>query len=802
MKNPYTRHNPCPQVYSFIFIALTLLGATSCQSGTENHSAASDLISAFENGCSLNGNYLQAALNQTQSLALTIEDLQKNNSCAGVSGALTTIQNLSSQIASVNSNSYASQVSNLASVQKTLMLQLGSSTDPTVTYELGSAYGINLLYMAEAQASMVSTKGSQAQTPLQTGSLQMQGYVAQLASNQSNLLQCAQDSPALAAQLGAGMLAVAGSFTPTVAGTALSLAGNMISSALTFASNASYTDSLKDLDQIGMTTALPCGLEQMTDIYCQAQDIMDITHLEECSYNMSAPGCVPPPVRAEGVVSTSQFWQGLDVMERQLPALQLWINQAVTGITPSNSYAAQGMNDPATAVSILDDVARLAQGVMKSEEVKIGALKSPADQMKELENGLTTLTSVLAYESISTGCGGFSGGSGCTATAILAGEGSATQILLDLVGQTPALYPGCNPASILGSSCPNANGLNFSGFAAETPIQIWQFIEANAGGLPNSNVSGLALIDTTRSRQLALEHQQLNTDPSDLLLKVNEPAGEGLPSPVKALEQVDAFLKASQAYFADVKQVPDSLLDGGAAMRAGVLGLLADSDRMITAVITALSNMNGTNDLDTLTSIYNTLQLAKDRNFIYNRLLDQIKLDVHTRIISGQVPSNIYDILSQSEVDPTLGLTQIAPEQMETTLASLGQAQTTAQLNVQTFAKVFGQNFSGVLTLLKTQADTNGEPMNANPRTSPNRAAQARVCMLLASSQNQWPQTIDPKLCQGVSYVSELTGQSLSFDLFYDQLTKGTTKAPQRMCTFYRFYRTSENFVHEKQQSK
>jgi hypothetical protein len=256
-------------------------------------------------------------------------------------------------------------------------------------------------------------------------------------------------------------------------------------------------------------------------------------------------------------------------------------------------------------------------------------------------------------------------------------------------------------------------------------------------------------------------------------------------------------LKSSIAFFSDPTQVPDAFLDGGAAMRPGILGLLSNTDQMITSAIDELGKTNGVDDLMSLTRIYNVFQLAKDRNYVYNRVLDRIKADIHLRIMVGQVPSNIYEILSQTEADPTVGLTQIPPDQIETTFSALAAAQVTAQANVEEFASFFADSLSSSLKFLKKQADSNAEPMQSGS-SAPNRTQQAKICLLLVTSQNQWPDGIDVNLCHGLSFRSELTGEVLDFDTFYKQMQSGETKSPQRMCSFYRFYRASEDFVHEK----
>jgi len=350
----------------------------------------------------------------------------------------------------------------------------------------------------------------------------------------------------------------------------------------------------------------------------------------------------------------------------------------------------------------------------------------------------------------------------------------------------------------LSGGCANAESIDLSGVQGANDLQIWQNIEANAGGLPTLAGQGKDLIDSTLERELALEHQTLDSDPSNLIQKVNTPVGEGLPSPILALHQIDGFLKSSLAFFSDPKQVPDSLLDGGATMRPGILGMLSSTDQMVTDVISELGKANGVNDLLSLTRIYNTFHLASDRNYVYNRVLDRIKADLHIRIMAGQVPSNIYEILSQTKVDPTVGLTQIPPDQIETTFSSLGAAQVTAEANVQEFASFFAASLNSALQFLKQQADSNGEPMTTGP-AAPNRTQQAKICLLLVTSQNQWPDGVDVNLCKGLSYHSELTGESLDFDTFYAQLQTGSSKAAQRMCSFYRFYRASEDYVHEKQ---
>jgi hypothetical protein len=241
---------------SILIASLTLgaMGVTDCQAKGNYNSAAADLMGAFQTGCSLNGNYLQLALNQTQYFAQTAQDLGKNASCAGVNGALSTIQNLQTQISSINNNSYASQISNLSTIQSGLMLQISQATDPATLATLSTTYSNNLLSLGEAEYyAGTSGSGAAAMTSLQTGSTQVNGYLTQLLSDQTNITQCAADNPALAAQLGAGMIAVAGSFTPSVAGTALTLAGNAINTAIGFIQARQFSKQVDKLNQVQMT---------------------------------------------------------------------------------------------------------------------------------------------------------------------------------------------------------------------------------------------------------------------------------------------------------------------------------------------------------------------------------------------------------------------------------------------------------------------------------------------------------------------------------------------------------------------
>jgi hypothetical protein len=765
------------------FVLCIALACTSCKG--QYSDAASDLEAAFQSGCSIDGTYTEVALGQTASLETTIQDLKANTNCAGINSELTNIQNLNVELQSLSQDPIAAELKSMEENQKLLLLQISQATDPNLISILTEAYSTNAAEIASYQGEEVQVTGSPFNTPLQRGYSQLTSYLGDLTADSSTLSECAKDNPLIAAQLAAGIMATGATFASPAVGSALAVAGNVLNDMIVFAENKNFNDAIDNLNMVSLSDSLSCGLESMSNVYCEAQDLMDLTHLQECSYNPKAsPDCPPAltSLNSATSVKTTQFWKGLDILSRELPAFQLWVNEVVSGVAPADPYGANRQNDPASAQAAMDQINRLAEGWETQQTLTIDQFQTDADKHVATVRALSTLVSVLAYDSTTATSCTFGN---CNSTPILNYYQSASAILYSLVGQ-----PLNCVSNAVGGNCEDANTILLPGDTqpASGPRVNgnggWETIKANEANIYNTVYNQVTL-------QL---HQAIDVDPSGVLESAKIPAGVGLVDAYTAMKDISAFLQGSSDYYTNL---PDSAIDGGQAAKAGILQLLAESKGMIDDVTAKVIEIKGnpTDDEATLTSIYNTLRLAQDPDFIHQRITLHVQDDINMRIQNGDAPSTVDDILRAGAGDAASQLTQVSSDDIDGMYANLGNAQMLSRMNVSNFVGFFTKSLNQVITMIKASADKDGEPIGGNPRIAPFRSSQARICILIASTQSDWPSGIDPKLCQGTFYESELTGESIKFDDLYAQMK--IAPVSKRICTFANFYKTSARWTRE-----
>ena len=749
---------------------LVLCLVTACKA--KNNTAANDLQTAFQSGCSSTGTIdAQVALSQTQSLVNTIQDLRKNNKCTGLDNTQATVQNMSDQIYAMQQDQTTASMNSLSGAQDSLLAQINSTNDPASLQILTETYAANAISMSTLQGQEAVLAGSGLTTNLQRGYTQLNAYVGALQANTSEINNCAQRDPDFAAKIGAQLMSVSGNFVTPLIGAIITIAGGIIEEVINVVDDSTYSRTINKLNLVSMTTALSCSLESMSAAYCQAQDMMTLTSFEECKFNPNAgPLCKKQMmVSAKAQTDIAEFWSGIGVLSRSLPALQIWAAKVVSGVTPSDIYQAQKQNDLLTSRATLDTINNLDQGWESQENSIIKGDASIDDQHQESVRALSQLVNYMYY----TGPNGKS--------PIASYYPSTSTLLYALVG--------------LPFSCVAGDSTNPCLDVTTIPLPGDTITTANGrSSRVNGNGGWDAIIKNERAifqqvyNQIDAQLQAVdNVDPSSVIEAVKIPAGTGLPSPYEALKDISLFLQSSQDFYATV--APE-FLDGGEAGRPGTLSFIASTKTMVDTVLSlAVSG----SDVTTLSKIYNTFQLGLDPNFITQRLTVHIKEDLGTRIKAGQGPKSVTDILYGSTSDPSSQLNAIPASQIDRTKGSLATAITTSQANTNNFVKYFRKSLKNTLKLLKEEADSNHEPMGGSPSDAPFRSTQAKLCVLIAGTQGDWPSKIDPDLCTGTFLKSDLTGEIISSDAIISNKTQGSS--PDKMCTLYRFFRNSSNFT-------
>lgn len=118
------------------------------------------------------------------------------------------------------------------------------------------------------------------------------------------------------------LLAMGGSFISPVYGAAASVVGQLVNVGMQIFEEMPYDNAKDSLNQGELPISLSCGLESMSELYCDADDSFQLIQLAANSYDDSAH---PNPM-----------FMGLDLVGRRFPVLTTWLNEVKNGVAPSD----------------------------------------------------------------------------------------------------------------------------------------------------------------------------------------------------------------------------------------------------------------------------------------------------------------------------------------------------------------------------------------------------------------------------------------------------------------------------------
>ncbi len=706
-----------------------LLGFTACR--PEREQAAQDLLDAFSASCSSEGDWTQAALAQTRALQTVLENLKTNDSCAGLSSALGSVQSLSAEIQRLSSNSALVAEKQAEEKKRQILLSLQETTDPALISLLTTELATAEVELASARAAS-STSSETSQTGnLVSGMTQVTGYLSTLMSSSTQLGSCLRDHPALGVQLGAGALAIAGTFVNPAIGVALSSAGQILGGVVDFARREKLNQYIDDVESVRMEAALACGLESMANTYCEAQDVYRLARIQAESFS--------------GAATTNRFWRGLDLWSNRVPKLMAWIAKIASGVSPGDPVTADRQNDAWRKVNSLQANLRVVEGLVAETE---RLLATPQE-----------------------------GGSASNWQEIV--TRAALKRMLDAIYGDAKYYPVAQFYStraallykIVLDTKPPSNSTEWKNEdTIELPPRGFSEITARARGI----------FADIGQQLLAQLHLVIDIDPSGLLREAMQPDTVGSFSPVEVIRDFISFLEDSATFFQG--QGTEESLSLVPLIRE-TQGILAE---VLTFVVTSTGSMSS--DREVVAKIFEKLNLLYGTDFISGRIYRHIQWDVNARVEAGELPRDVTELLRLSGRDAARELLGVSRSGLDELVQDIGTAQSISQRNVENFVNVFQNGLAGALERLAAAADRAGEPEVGPLR--PNRMLQARICTLILTTTTKWPKRVDPSLCRGVTLESVYPALA-DVKMDFNQLTQELRGKPlaDRMCTYRNFLR-------------
>lgn len=722
-----------------LMLLLTATLVAGCQEKEDQ--ASQDLINAFASSCSSNGAWTQSALNHSNALISVLENLKKNDACKPLTDTLTRVQALERQLGYMLTN--ASYKDYRAAEEQIVDINLALNG-----VEPGSALDVALrAELIKAQVVKATAKGRARTDAFDEATATLGTTVQSMALNARQLNECFSQSPAAALQLATNTIALGGSFITPILGAGVSTMGQLVNGVVDYIRNKATNDTIWELYSAKMPLALTCGLESMTELYCEADDAFGIVELYRAGY--PKPSGLPAP-----------FWLGMDILNRRLEVLSSWIQKVKIGVPPTD----------------VDDAKKVTSVWKKIQKIDIIDIETMARIRNTLKLADKTDSSVTKSRIISEFL-----------------VNTATELSTKCVGGVAAVADcGSGPFGDYRSddyiwACWLVYGINDTN-QANCPLRNQQmeslqsYVETRL--MPNVRTERFEthwkeIVVSVREYVDVEFKDKVTLSPEAVLDQAFYPTYN---SPRQALSLIDDFLENLRRTSALANPHRIKLIESVDATIKRVIELLDKPDPNATAMARVLE-------------LFKVLDLTRNSRKLTEELAALISDDIEARLWDGKIPQDTSEILRASYIDikdrlRASGVTKLGP-----VVDDLNSARNISQANLEAFTKHFKGSFLKSLESLKRQASKGKEisPESPDGVNRPNGQTLAKLCVLMLSASpipmddDEW--AICKKATLTSLYSSGKEADPLTLRLTSLRASLRGKPFKERVCTYHRFRR-------------
>jgi hypothetical protein len=676
-----------------LFLSFISLFLVSCEQDNPAQVAGS-IINAFSSSCSSAGPWSQAARSDAQALIQIFEELKTKDKCKDLG---TILQQMTSAATSIHG--LYNQPAFLAYRQKEeelqeLTLMLAKTTDADLQKTLSDAIVQLRRDMATARANKTvenSTFGDQFSEDTNNVATQF----GTLFNYNSQISECLQQSPSAAISIFSTLASLGGSFASPVLGSQMGAVSSMLNQFLGVMRQAHIDKAIWELYDSQMPQAMTCGLESMTQFYCQAEDTSEIV--------MRQAGSYPPPPDT----TPTNFWKGLDIISRRLPVLNKWLLTARSGLAPQNSSDSRRVREIRAKRSALDLV-----------DVEIVGNLNEAKRLIERTNDDAIKKSTLLQR--------------------------VANIALGLQGQSP--FSEENRTEKQFACLLVREKLTDCSFPSDDDRTTLTFLEElyDSGAFTIDQVINTfwpKLLEQVTRRVLNQFNDIVFIDPTSIIGNAHESSPQNVSSR-QVLVMVSQYLI----------ELREQAIKNGKVHR---LVLIEDTMNLVTEAIRIVDSpgpysMKG--DDNPLVEIYEIFRLDFGVQFFNDRLSRLVEYDLNDRMANGELPGTIEDILRSSgdEILRRLvaaGVRDLFPVQLD-----LNAARNQSRENFWVFRKFMFDKLGEAIVSQNQKGLDIGETLADGPYRTYGQSV-AQMCMLLYSTSGQsgsqlWPSPAVKRICE------------------------------------------------------
>jgi hypothetical protein len=687
-------------------LAASLL--VSCKADSPAN-VASDIISAFGGTCSSHGKWSQMVQSQTQQLMQIFKNLKDADECKELGSTLATINSTAAQIHGLYGNKEFLEHRQTQEELQELTLAFSNTTNPELQTLLTTEIATKQAQLASQRAAQTLQNDNKERLgpndQFSRSTLALGQSFATLFNNTASISQCLQQSPGSTLSLLSSLAGIAGSFVSPVLGGHAQVLTNALATFTQYMRHHKIDSAIWDLHEAKMPKALTCGLESMTQFYCQAEDTTEI--LRNKNENIRKP-------RAQG----DGFWRGLDLLIRRLPTLNAWLMDIRAGVPAQNTDDAARMNRVREKNLSLDTTDTSVRAELNTAE----RLSNKSDDEDSREDIKLSYLSKIAISLSGANSHGMSQNNGSPFVDFNSSPHTYACILIkgvDYIKNCPTPDPGEDLRPYLVQKIP--------------------------GGLESVSIADIrdlhwVSILTRVRRQVAVQFNEIIfVDPNTLIAQASERRA-GVESPIQIIGRIREFLL--------------DLQERSAESQPSRLPTIASTIKILDDVTKIVSEYNGeTVDSLALLSLYEIFNLETGSQYISFRLGRLVEWDLQDHLANKQVPPNIADILIAANDEIVRRLTAAGYENTSELLLDLGSAKTQSLKNIQVFRSFMLEAAGRAVQMLDRDGREAGETLSHGSARD-NGQQLAHLCLMLYSTGDGWPDQKTEALCKEATLFS------------------------------------------------
>lgn len=627
---------------------------------------------------------------------------------------------------------------------------MSQTTDSNLKAALQSAVVDAQVNLALAKANQRADWESSSIDDAVTGSQLVSDLARGILSNSAGFSECLKQSPAAAVQLASNLVGLGGSFVSPVYGVGASALGQLIQIGVEGLRQSSMTDATFKLNQAMMPGAITCGLESLTELYCNAQDTSHLLELAPAN-----------PLNESDLAKIDEKWRGVDLVGRRIRVLNDWLLKLRNGSDPTDMIDAERQNSAWSSLFQFETAPRRVRAFIREQKAVINKL--PDDNQKK-DAGFALANSILQF------IGPYPGVSnGSPYTNISTDIGKFACMLV--FGVQEAQSKPCSPYS--STQGVEAYIRDISKGALLTPEDLLQhFNEIHA-----------------KSERLALAsfNRVIAPDPQAILAASDQRTFNNL-SPKEVLTSLSRFLSdlRTRAKRSDLIRLVDQTANK-------VDEALRQLDPSLACAAENRFACSFEEDRKRIDRLFELFELKRGLLFFNERITNLVEWDLVIRLEAGEFDDATSAILS-------LSATSLQDRLMASGVAigrdvleqDLSGARALTRRVISVFNDFFEKAAVDAVDSLEALAQIEKEPVRGVRDRSFGQTL-GQLCTLLTVTRAEIRTTALWKTCSQATYSSLNGTEAEPFEIRVADLEKDLRDRPsaERLCAYHRFMRES-----------